>query len=122
LQGVLKDMVSISCPSGCGRGLARWAILGLLGVLAACEGGFEWKSEGCRAQTFSYLAERGVPRSDARIYFVDRDVVGQSERIQGYDIWVRLDGCNGSLVFVYNQACQLRRVYARGGCEVPSAR
>jgi hypothetical protein len=99
----------------------RWAALGLLGVLAACEGGFEPKSEGCRARTFAYLAEHGVPRSDARVYFVEQDVVGQTDRIRGYDVWVRLEGCDGSLVFVYNQACQLRRVYARGNCQVPSA-
>jgi hypothetical protein len=92
-------------------------------MLAACGDGFEPKSEeGCRARTFSYLEERGVPRSEARIQLVEPDRVGQNDRIQGYDVWVGLEGCDGSLVFVYNRACQLRRVYARGDCEVPSAR
>lgn len=115
-------MVAIIASRQCRPFLHRWAALALLGVLAACEGGFEPKSQGCRAQTYSYLAERSVPRSDARIYFVEPDVVGQDERIQGYDVWVRLEGCDGSLVFVYNRACQLRRVYARGDCQVPSER
>jgi hypothetical protein len=112
---------------GEGRSLARIAgaaaLAGALGLTAACETApAQPKGPECRARTQQELRQRGLSPSETRIYFSDARVRGRNDQVAGYSNWVRLEGCDGSLVFVYNQACQLRRAYGRDGCELPPER
>ena len=73
----------------------------------------------CRAETHALLEEWGVPRAEAQIFFVEPDRISRRDDITGYSTWVRLSGCDGSLVFRFNRACQFRFAYSRGDCELP---
>ncbi len=60
------------------------------------------------------------PRSRIdRIQMVRRqqDISGKRRTI-GFDGWVRLNDCPGSLIVDMDRSCRVRQVYVRGKCEV----
>ena len=107
--------------------------LALIG-LTACGGGPENQvrldplpdvSE-CRPETYAVLHEFGIPRADVRSFFNVPRRVGMrrpnddtNDRILGHSNWLRLRSCEGSLVLVFNRACQFRYAFARGDCTLP---
>ena len=82
---------------------------------------------GCRAETDVVLAELGIPAADVQSFFNmprragTRRPNGESDdRITGHSNWLRLNGCDGSAVLVFNQVCQFRRAFTTGDCRLPN--
>ena len=80
----------------------------------------------CRPETDTVLQDLGVPHADVRSFFnVPRRVGtrrpddGSNDRILGHSNWLRLRSCEGSLVLVFNRACQFRYAFTRGDCILP---
>jgi hypothetical protein len=79
----------------------------------------------CRPETYALLEERGIARNQITSFFSQPERVimrrpdDDNDRIVGYSNWVRVDGCDGSLVFRFNRACQFRYAYATGDCALP---
>lgn len=67
------------------------------------------------------LAELGLGDDVVRsIYISPRVISGRrGDRVAGYDVWVRLAGCSGALVFTLDRSCREQQVYTRGDCRVP---
>jgi hypothetical protein len=110
------------------------ALIAALAALSACGTGLSGQLETelpaefreCRPETYAFLQDRGVPRSSVESIFnvperrrmVRADNDDTEDRIVGYSNWVRLDSCDGSVVLIFNRACQLRRSYGRGDCRL----
>ncbi len=51
----------------------------------------------------------------------EQDIRG-SRRTTGFDGWVRLNDCPGSLVVDMDKNCRVRQVYSHGMCDVPGVK
>ncbi len=63
----------------------------------------------------------GLPRSRIDRIQISRQrrEIRDNQRTVGFDGWVRLNDCPGSLVVDMDKNCRVRQVYSRGMCDVP---
>jgi|GEM_PF-3813872 len=106
----------------------------LLGGLAP-SAAQDW-SQRCSAIARAHLIEHGIdPLDISNTVVIERPEVGSGPRrlrseltqreavneglIAGYTVRLRLQSCDGSILFEMGKRCQIQTLESRGDCEVP---
>ena len=65
-----------------------------------------------------------LPRSRIDRIQISRQLedIRGSQRTIGFDGWVRLNDCPGSVIVAMDKNCRVRQVYSRGMCTVPGVK
>ncbi len=72
----------------------------------------------CDEQAKAKIAQLGVAVSQIRkLSFVDVRGDDRARRLQGYEAWVGLEQCQGSVVINMSLQCDVRDAYTRGACK-----
>ncbi len=92
---------------------------------ARAESGTVTTPETCNSTIDQRLSDLKVNRADLdkiSIFprYENRD--DQTNRVLGFDAWVRFKGCTGALVIDLERDCRVRQVYTRGQCRVPGVK
>ncbi len=73
----------------------------------------------CAKLVAEKLAQLDVaPPQIKRMVFVDIVEDGRSPRLVGYEAWVDLKQCRGSVVLKMSRQCEVRETYSRGACDI----
>ena len=65
------------------------------------------------------MAQLGVAASQIkRIVFADIVEDDRTARLVGYDAWVDLKQCQGSVVIKMSRQCEIEESYSRGACTI----
>ena len=103
--------------------LRTLAFLSLVAAVSAAPGNpaDAARRSSCNAVVASRLAEIGVDKADIEKMFYMRQTQSRSddEVVVGYNAWVDLKSCAGSVVIDLDTSCRIRQVYTRGQCTVP---
>ncbi len=78
----------------------------------------------CSAVVQQEIDRVGIPQTRIdriNISRQSRDIRGNT-RTTGFNGWVRLNDCPGSLVVDMDRSCRVRQVYVRGMCDVPNVK
>ncbi len=78
-------------------------------------------AQRCRAVVDQQITQVGLPQSRIERIQISRrrQDIRDSQRTVGFDGWVRLNDCRGSLVVGMDRGCNVQQVYVQGMCEVP---
>lgn len=78
-------------------------------------------ARACLDASRSHVAQLPVQSGDVTgISIVPRlDLHREGPYLVGYEAYVRLQSCAGSLVLNLNEDCSFRDAYTRGACEIP---
>ncbi len=81
-------------------------------------------SRGCEAVVQAEIDRIQLPRSRIERIQISPQTqdIRDNRRTVGFDGWVRLNDCPGSVVVDMDTSCGVRQVYARGMCEVPGVK
>jgi hypothetical protein len=72
----------------------------------------------CDEQAKAKMAELGVAASQIRkISFVGVRSNDRARRLKGYEAWVGLEQCQGSVVINMSLQCDVQNAYTRGACK-----
>ncbi len=80
---------------------------------------FDW--EVCEKSVIDRLAELGVPDSDIKdLGFVEQHSGGRGgiTNVFGIEYWIRLNSCDGRVVFDLTETCRIKQAYTRRGCKI----
>lgn len=77
--------------------------------------------EPCQAALREHLARINIDAGDVRSTSVSARMQSRrgGNRVIGFDAWVGLNSCSGSLVLRMTRGCRLKEAYTRGDCRVP---
>ena len=78
--------------------------------------------EPCEAVVRERLARMNIDPGDVRSISVAARVRAQrrsGSSVSGYDAWVSLESCRGSIVMNLSRECRIKQVYSKGDCKVP---
>jgi len=99
--------------------------IGLPGVALALALLFPWPGHGAVVNCDSAVKEQLsllniLPADVAEISYLPRTSGRRGgDRIIGYDAWINLKSCKGSLIVAFSRNCGVQQVYARNKCEFP---
>lgn len=80
---------------------------------------FDW--EVCEKTVINRLGELGVAESDVKnLGFVEQHTGGRGgiTNVIGIEYWVRLNSCDGRVVFDLTETCRIKQAYTRRGCKI----
>jgi len=73
----------------------------------------------CGKQAVARMAQLDVPESEIKkIVFSEVREDDRSNRLLGYDAWVELKQCRGSVVINMSRDCEIKQTYTRGACKI----
>ncbi len=100
--------------------LAIGLVLGGVGITAASAKAQVTTPHRCLATVESEIVRVGLDRSRIRAVQIARQTrqIGDNLRTVGFDGWVRLSDCPGSMVVDMDLRCGIRQTYVRGMCGV----
>ena len=102
--------------------VASVAMAGLaFSLLSGCQATPPRAFEDCRAASYAALEAVGIDPDRVRQFTSSPQRVNSGsargdDRVVGYWNWLRLDGCDGAIVFRFSRTCRIRHVYERGDC------
>lgn len=76
----------------------------------------------CEAVVSERLARMNIDPGDVRSISVAARIRSRrgGSSVTGYDAWVSLESCRGSIVMSLSRECRIKRVYSKGDCKVPN--
>jgi len=105
------------------RFISSWAILRIFVLFAAtllgCSGFAMAQPHHCAKPVAAKMAQFDVAGPQIkRIVFDDIVENTRNAQIVGYEAWVDLKRCRGSVVIRLSLQCEVEEVYSRGNCNV----
>ncbi len=75
----------------------------------------------CEAEVSERIARMNIDPGDVRSISVAARVRSRrgGSSVSGYDAWVSLESCRGSIVMRLSRQCRIEDVYGKGDCKVP---
>ena len=75
----------------------------------------------CQAAVSEHLERLGIKLADVRKVSLQarRQSTRNGGTVIGFDAWVDLKTCEGSLVLRMTRSCRVQQAYGRGACEIP---
>lgn len=74
----------------------------------------------CEAAVNERLARMKVDPGDVRSTSIAARIGNRrGGSVSGYDAWVALESCRGSIVLRLDRRCRVKEVYSRGACRFP---
>jgi hypothetical protein len=77
----------------------------------------------CEAVVKERLARMNIDPGDVRSISIAARVRAQrrsGSSVSGFDAWVSLKSCRGSIVMSLSRECRIKRIYSKGDCKVPN--